>query len=301
MSTDHRTTPDLVHPAASALAETCAYRLEDVGFRYRHHDGDPVDPSSDWALNGLTFEVSGGEVLGVIGPNGSGKSSLLKLLARVLRPQQGRIDLFASDLGMLQQSVIARSVAFVPQESHLAFHFSIAEVVLMGRFPYQKSYWNLGGFGWETHEDIQLAEEAMREMDIRHLAGRPISDVSGGERQRAIIARALAQQPKVLLLDEPTAFLDLNHQLEICRILRRLNEQRGLTVVLVSHDLNLASQYCDRLLLLKEGRSYAMGTPQGVIRREIIESVYGCAVLVDQHPTSLLPRVTLPSRKSGES
>ena len=167
----------------------------------------------------------------------------------------------------------------------------------MGRFPHRHSRWTLGGFGWETRQDIHLAEEAMHEMDIAHLAHRPITDVSGGERQRAIIARALALQPQVLLLDEPTAFLDLNHQLEICRILRRLNERHGLTVVLVSHDLNLASQYSDCLLLLKEGKPYVLGTPGEVIQRDVIEAVYGCVVLVDQHPTSGLPRVTLPGRE----
>ena len=137
----------------------------------------------------------------------------------------------------------------------------------------------------------------MVDMDISHLAHRSITDVSGGERQRAIIARALTQQPRVLLLDEPTAFLDLNHQLEICRILRRLNDERGLTVVLVSHDLNLASQYCDRLMLLREGRQYSIGVPQEVIRHDLLEAVYGCTVLVDRHPISGLPRVTLPGRE----
>ena len=282
-------------------SDPCAYRIKEVSFGYWHHNPGPLNHTTAWAIHGLTFEVRAGEVLGVIGPNGSGKSSLLKLMARVLRPQQGRIELFGKDLGNLRQDAIARSVAYVPQESHLAFHFSIAEVVLMGRFPHRRSHWNLGGFGWETREDIQLAQEAMREMDIAHVAHRSISDVSGGERQRAIIARALTQQAQVLLLDEPTAFLDLNHQLEICRILRQLNERYGLTVVLVSHDLNLASQYSDSLLLLKEGRPYVMGSPREVIRREVIESVYGCAVLVDQHPTSGLPRVTLPGRHSSEA
>jgi iron complex transport system ATP-binding protein len=134
----------------------------------------------------------------------------------------------------------------------------------------------------------------MAAMDIIHLARRSIMDLSGGERQRTVVARALAQAPKVLLLDEPTAFLDLQHQIEICALLHRLNQERGLTVVLVSHDLNLASQYCDRILLLDQGRSVRLGCPEDVIQPEVLEGVYRCRVLVDRHPVSGLPRVTLP-------
>jgi iron complex transport system ATP-binding protein len=132
---------------------------------------------------------------------------------------------------------------------------------------------------------------------VLHLADRSIHDVSSGERQRAIIARALAQQPRVLLLDEPTAFLDLNHQVEICRTLRKLNDERGLTVVLVSHDLNMASQYCDRIMLMENGSLFRIGTPDDVITPDALSAVYHCDVLVDRHPESGLPRVTLPGRQ----
>ena len=131
-------------------------------------------------------------------------------------------------------------------------------------------------------------------MDIAHLAARLVTDLSGGERQRTMIARALAQMPRVLLLDEPTAFLDLQHQLDICSVLRRLRDERGLTVVIVSHDLNLASQYCDRIAMLKDGRVAAMGTPSEVMSVEKVREVYGCTVLIDPHPESGLPRITLP-------
>jgi iron complex transport system ATP-binding protein len=134
-------------------------------------------------------------------------------------------------------------------------------------------------------------------MDVWHLAERPVTGLSGGERQRVIIARALAQTPEVLLLDEPTAFLDLQHQLGICTVLHRLKEERGLTVVMVSHDLNLASQYCDRIVMLKQGAVSAIGSPADVMRPEILESVYGCPVLVDSHPESGLPRITLPRER----
>jgi iron complex transport system ATP-binding protein len=271
-----------------------AYRVEEIRFRY--DSSGKAKREDPWVLTDLNFEVPSAEILGIIGPNGSGKTSLLKLLAKLLVPHTGRISLFGSDLRSLSQEAVARSVALVPQESPPVFPFTIAQVVLMGRFPHRRRGWNFGSFGWEGPDDLKVAHEAMNELDVGHLETRSIYEVSGGERQRAIIARALAQEPRVLLLDEPTAFLDLNHQLDICRILRRLNWERGLTVVLVSHDLNLASQYCDRLLMLSEGRIARMGTPDEVIRPELLEAVYQCEILVDRHPMSGLPRVTLPGR-----
>ncbi len=292
--------------AGSAGASPFAYDIERLRFRYRHSAGAPGhrgDPSgSDWVLKGLTFEVQAGEVLGIIGPNGSGKTSLLKLLGKVLLPQEGRIRLFGQDLQELAPDAIARTVAQVPQDSHIIFPFTIAETVMMGRFPHHCQggrLSQLAGFGWESQQDLRLVARAMEDTDVAHLAHRPIGEVSGGERQRAILARALTQEPKVLLLDEPTVFLDLNHQVEICQILRRLNEERQLTILLVSHDLNLASQYCDRLLLLAEGRIVRLGTPEEVIRPDILEGVYGCTVLVDGHPDSGLPRITLPGYRKA--
>jgi iron complex transport system ATP-binding protein len=172
-----------------------AYRVEDLRFSYSR-SADTL--GQDWALQDLSFDIAPGEIVGVIGPNGSGKSSLLKLLARVLRPQAGNIHLLGRELHSLPQGEVARTVALVPQDSLQVFPFTIAEIVLMGRFPHHRSKWNLAGFGCEGPEDLRLAEEAMRETDVAHLAGRSIGDVSGGERQRAIIARALTQQPQVL-------------------------------------------------------------------------------------------------------
>jgi len=273
-----------------------AYRVGRLSFRYQHVRDGRLAKGNEWALSRLTFEVLSGEVLGVIGPNGSCKTSLLKLLARVLRPQEGEIHLFGSQIAEMSQVAIAQLVALVPQDSRQIFPFTIAETVMMGRFPHHRSKGRLFGFGFEGPEDIRLATQAMKETDVVQLAHRSIDDISGGERQRAIIARALAQQPKVLLLDEPTAFLDLNHQLDICAILTRLNQDCGLTVILASHDLNLASQYCDRLLLLNDGEIFRIGTPEEIVRPEVLEAVYHCTVLVDRHPVSGLPRVTLPGR-----
>lgn len=283
---------------SSASGITPAYRLTQLTFSYRTHRDRSRSWEPDWSLKGLTFEVRSGEIFGVVGPNGSGKTSLLKLLAKVLRPQAGKVELFGHKLEGMRQDAVARTVALVPQDSQQIFPFTITETVLMGRFPHQQSRGGLGGFGWEGPEDLRLAGQAMEETDVMHLAHRSIGDVSGGERQRAVIARALTQQPKVLLLDEPTAFLDLNHQLEICTILCRLNEQHGLTVVLSSHDLNLVSQHCDRILLLKDGTVFRLGTPEEVIRPDVLETVYRCEVLVDHHPISGLPRVTLPGRSA---
>ena len=269
------------------MTDVPAYTIKGLTFRYRTR----LAGAKDSILNDFNCVIDSGKILGVLGPNGSGKSTLLKLLARVLPVQRGSIHLFEKDFARLTQADIARTVALVPQETQQSFPFTIAEMVLMGRFPHHSGF---GGWHWEDSEDLLIAQTAMQDLDVAHLGERLITDVSGGERQRAIIARALAQQPKVLLLDETTAFLDLHHQLDIARILRRLNQERGLTVVMVSHDLNLASQYCDHLMLLNQGRIVKGGTPEEVIRPDILETVYGCRVLIDRHPQSGMPRVSLP-------
>jgi len=269
-----------------------AYDVQAVRFRYQSKGSDAIR----WILDDVSFSVQAGEVLGVVGPNGSGKTSLLKVLARLLRPVQGRIDLFGQELAAMAQQEVACAVGVVPQDTQQLFPFTVAETVLMGRFPHRpRGRWT-GGIGWESREDVAIAEEAMMTVDIVHLAHRAVTDLSGGERQRAMIARALAQRTRVLLLDEPTAFLDLQHQVEICSVLVRLKEENRLTVVLVSHDLNLVSQYCDRILLLDHGQVVRLGRPEEVIEPEVLESVYRCRVLVDRHPGTGLPRVTLPGR-----
>ena len=271
-----------------------AYRAERVAFSYGPRRQSTEGGMEGWALRGVSCDVGEGEILGIIGPNGSGKSTLLKLLGALLLPRQGTIRLQERPLDSFSRQELARIVAYVPQQSSVIFPFTLAEFVLMGRFPHRRTGGVLGGFGWETAEDLRAAGQAMEAMEILHLADRAISDVSGGERQRAFIACALAQAPRVLLLDEPTVFLDLRHQVDICAIMRRLNREQGLTVVWVSHDLNLASQYCDRLLLLQDGALARLGAPSAVLQPEVIESVYRCPVLVDRHPASGVPRVTLP-------
>jgi iron complex transport system ATP-binding protein len=278
-------------PGGDVIGARKAYQVQSLRFQYHLLS----QGHANWVLDGLTFDVDAGEILGIVGPNGSGKTSLLKLLAKVLRPHVGDMALFGRDLGTMPQVEVARIVAFVPQESPQIFSFTVMETVLMGRYPHHRGTKWSAGFGWESAEDVLIAEQAMQSTDLTHLAGRSVMDLSGGERQRCMIARALAQAPRVLLLDEPTAFLDLQHQMEICAIVRRLKEERGLTVVLVSHDLNLASQYCDRILMLKAGTLFRLGTPEEVIGVDVLRAVYGCDVLVDRHPESGVPRVTMPS------
>lgn len=268
--------------AGSALA------VKDVSFRY-----GTGQPSRPWTIERVSLDVAFGEVVGIVGPNGSGKSSLLKLLAGLLRPESGTIRLAGHAMYDLTPLSIARTLAMVPQEQAQVFPFSVAETVLMGRFPHRRAGWWTMGMEAERGEDLAAAHQAMVETDIVDLADRLVSDVSGGERQRVMIARALAQEPRILLLDEPTAFLDLNHQIELCSLIQRLAKERSLTVLLVSHDLNVASLLCDRMLMVKDGKICAQGTPAETIRPEVLRAVYGCDVVIDAHPQRGVPRVTL--------
>lgn len=260
-----------------------------ISFRYRSDQA-----GRSWTIEDLSCEVRAGEVLGIVGPNGSGKSSLLKLLAGLLRPNAGEIRLGSQSIGLIDPQLLARSIAVVPQEYVQVFPFSVAETVLMGRFPHRRESWWGMGIGDESDHDLRQAYQAMAETDVLALAGRLVSDLSGGERQRVMIARALAQEPTILLLDEPMAFLDINHQIEMCALISRLQRERQLTVVLVSHDLNVASQACDRVMMLKEGRIVRIGSPMETITPESLRAVYGCDVVVDAHPVSGRPRVTMP-------
>ena len=271
------------------MTEAPVYEVRSLSFGYPADNPDGLL----WAVRELSFDIQAGEFVGIVGPNGSGKTSLLKLLGKVLRPKGGTIRLRGRDLATIPQDEVARTVAMVPQESLQVFPFTVLETVLMGRHPHHGSTWR-DGFSWENEEDLDIAMEAMEATDVAHLQDRAVTDLSGGERQRCLIARALAQAPQVLLLDEPTAFLDLPHQIDISALLRRLTDRQGLTLLLISHDLNLAGQYADRMLMMKEGALFAAGTPEDVIRPDILKAVYGCEVLVDRHPESGRPRVTLP-------
>jgi len=219
-------------------------------------------------LHQINLAVTAGEFVGLIGPNGSGKSTLLKLLYGHLQPETGTVRLNGADLRKLTPRQVARSVAVVPQDVTDNFGFTVAERVLMGRHPF------LGPFDFETEHDLSIAREAMRLTDTAQFAGRTLSEISGGERQRALIASALAQTPETLLLVEPTAMLDIKYQAQIIRLLRRLNRERRTTIVITLHDVNMAALSCRRLVVLKAGRVMQDGPPQTVLTEQRMADIY---------------------------
>ncbi len=263
-----------------------ALSYREVTFEYRA--GRPV-------VREISFEVPCGEILTIVGPNGSGKSTLLKLGARLLSPQHGSIEVLGRDVSAYPRPELAKVLAVVPQDGSIFFPFTVEEVVLMGRAPHG------AGRAFERIEDHQIAQEAMEVTDIVHLARQPVNRLSGGERQRVLIARAIAQQPQVLLLDEPNAHLDIAHQVAIFGLMTQLNREKGLTVVAVSHDLNLASSYTTRVAVLKEGGLFALGEPGDVLTEKTIQTVFETGVLVDAHPLHSRPRVTLMRGKERSS
>jgi iron complex transport system ATP-binding protein len=257
--------------------------VEVRGLHHRYGERD--------VLGDLGLTVEEGEFFVVIGPNGSGKTTLLKIMAGLLRPSGGEVRLLEKDLRRYSAKERASTVAFVPQSAVPDFALTVEEVILMGRAPY------LGPLGIEGGSDLDIARRAMTFTGVAHLAGRTVDRLSGGELQRVFIARAICQEPKIMLLDEPTASLDLAHQVRIMDLMETLKNEKGITVVMVSHDVNLAAMYGDRLLLLKEGRKVSIGPPDKVLTYRTLEEAYGCTLLVDRSPIEGCPRVTLVPRR----
>jgi len=240
----------------------------------------------------LTFQVMPGEMVGLIGPNGSGKSTIIKAISRVISLQSGKILLDGKDVFKMPRGDLARLLGVVPQMSILPSAFTAFEVVLMGRNPH------LGLLQYEGAKDLAITWRAMEMTATDTLAERKVGELSGGEIQRIVIARVLTQEPKSILLDEPTANLDIRHQVEILDLIKNLCLENNLTVVVALHDLNLAAQYCDRLILINNGRVHAQGTPREVINSRNIKEVYGADGCVYTHPVNGLPAVLL---KAGNS
>jgi len=252
----------------------------------RDRDGPIVEVSdvsvslgSVQALEDVSVDVQRGEFMGVIGPNGAGKTTLLRTISGVIDPTSGSVLVNGQDVTALPSRESSRLVAVVPQETNLAFDFDVREIVEMGRTPYQKRV-RLQG---ET--DSEIVDQALERTQIADLADRDIGEVSGGERQRVLLARALAQDTPVLLLDEPTASLDINHQIRTLELVKSLVEA-GKTVMAPIHDLNLAAHYCDRLLLLSEGRRTALGPPSSVLTEAHLESAFGTDAVVTNNPVT---------------
>jgi iron complex transport system ATP-binding protein len=256
---------------------------ESVSFGYAHDTGS-------FSLHEVSVDIAPGSLTGLLGPNGCGKTTLLKLLCGVLRPQHGEVTIGGStspddalggirptSLQSLSRRELARHVAVVPQETHPAFDYSVLEMVLMGRHPH------LGQFQLEGPSDFAIAHEALAATGTDHLASRNYMTLSGGEKQRVIIASALAQQTAILLLDEPTASLDLGYQLEVAALLATLNRERRVTMVLATHDLNLAAAVCDRLILMRGGRVLAQGATGDVLTGARVRELYDVDADVQFH------------------
>ncbi len=228
-------------------------------------------------LKGISFNVEKGNFISIVGPNGSGKSTLLKNLNRIYTPKEGKVFLDNIDIKKIRIKELAKKIALVPQNTIIDYEFKVEEIVLMGRHPYK------GRFQKDDKNDYEIVREVLELTNTLHLKDRIITEISGGERQRVIIAKALAQNPSIILLDEPTSHLDINHQIEILNLLRKLNKEKGTTIVVVIHDINLASRYSDRIIMLNEGEIIGMGSPDEVITEENIESAYNLKVVIEKN------------------
>lgn len=239
-------------------------------------------------LKEVDLPVAKGDLVGIIGPNGSGKTTLLKTATRILKPWQGEVLINGRSVWGVSQKEIARDVAVVSQAAEPVM-MTVYDYILLGRFPYYSSFQFV-----ENVRDETIARKYMELTDTIRLKDALMSEISGGERQLAQIARALTQEPEILFLDEPTAHLDITHQVKVLDLIKHLNQVLELTVVMVLHDLNLASEYCNRLTLLdKEGRTHKTGTPHEVLTYEIIEQIYNTPVIVEKNPLSNKPFVLL--------
>jgi iron complex transport system ATP-binding protein len=255
----------------------------------------------DFSYNGhLTLEkvdiqLKPGECVALLGPNGSGKTTLLKTLCGIFTPRAGSIKWNGENLAAMHRREIARNIAMVPQELSVPFAFTVREMVTLGRTPYVRPL-----FG-ETIRDHHAVDRALEMTETSAFANRLVSELSGGEQQRVVIAMALAQEPQVLLLDEPTVHLDINHQIQVLELVRKLNRECGLTVLATMHDMNLSSLYFDRLILLRGGKIITQGKPRDVLSQEQVRSVFDTEVIVQSHPVHahiphivLIPQMRMP-------
>ena len=255
-------------------------RVRDVEFSYRDRA----------ILRGMTLDVEAGEMVGVVGPNGAGKTTFLKIVTGVLSPHGGRVYIQGSPLTSLRPRDRARVVAMVQQTPTVPIGFTAFDVVMMGRNPH------LALLQWEGHGDLDVCRRVMELTGTAEFAQRPVTNLSGGELQRVFIARALAQETPVLVLDEPTAHLDISYQTSVLDMIETIRRETGATVLVAMHDLTLAAQYCDRVAVLHQGRVFACGEPADVLTPEVVSRVFGAAVSVVKHPVHGTPVVLAVSQ-----
>lgn len=242
-------------------------------------------------LRQVGFTVDKGSIVSIIGPNGSGKTTLFRLLSRIIKPSKGSVRLKGRDIGRMDYRELASQIAVVSQEI-FSGSMTVEEYVLMGRIPYFRRFQFM-----ESAADIAVAEKYMKMTGVDKYRGKAMARVSGGERQLAVITRALTQEPDLLLLDEPTSHLDITHQVGILDLVRRLNTEYGITVIMIVHDLNLASEYSDKLILIENGKVYSQGSPEEVLTYRALEEVYKTIVIVERNPLSKKPYVLLVSEE----
>jgi iron complex transport system ATP-binding protein len=244
-------------------------------------------------IKALSFEVGSGELLAVLGPNGSGKSTLLKIIAGILSPDSGRVLINDRNLSSISRREAARLIGYVAQDSVIRFPLTAMEFVLQGRFAQGRL------IGFESDDDIEEAMRAMKLTETTQFAGRPVIELSGGERQRVMLARALASQPRLLVLDEPVANLDISHQVKMLDLVRTLTSEGEMSAIVVTHELSLASDFATSVLLLKSGELIAFGKPQEVMTESLLRSVFETDLMVDANPASGAPRITLVTTRES--
>jgi iron complex transport system ATP-binding protein len=242
---------------------------------------------SEAVLKGISFDLSSKEMLVVLGPNGSGKSTLLKTIVRVLEAESGSILLDGRDINRMPRRQTARLIGYVAQEASTRFPLTAMEYVLQGRFAQGRLV------GFESEEDVREAAQAMEMTETSDFASRFIDELSGGERQRVMLARALASRPRLLALDEPVANLDISHQVKMLALVRGLTRATDLSAIVVTHELNLAAEFADRVLLMKSGELLAIGKPREVLTEDRLRALYGTDLMVDENPVSGAPRITI--------
>ena len=249
------------------------------------------------AVADVSLALEAGKITAIIGPNGAGKSTLLRALNGQMRRTSGVVLLDGATIEKFSRRSIGRRIAVVAQEAELRFPVTVLEFVLGGRYAWASN----AGWGWETERDLNVAHEVLRETELGELSGRLMNELSGGERQRAVLARALATEAAFLLLDEPTANLDLSHQSTLLALVRNRCDEHQVAALVVTHDINLAAQFADHILLMKNGKVLKAGPPASVLTPELLHEVFAVTVLVDAHPVTNLPRVTpVPESVAGK-